>query len=225
MFAQQTMLPSSHFKANEITQAIEKMITLDLLSYSVVEGHKFQALQSSLEPRYRISSRMTFSRNGVPALYQKAKEHVSNQMKTKIKNIPAFSFTTDNWTSRAMDPFISFCLTYATDNFTLQTIGLENKPFAGSHTADSISDSLEKTIDDWELSRSVPIFSLRNNGSNMKAAMSRSQTFTDLNCFAHTLQLTIQDVVNEMDGVLTMLTKCKRIVTLSSQLCCNEAIV
>ena len=99
-----------------------------------------------------------FSRKVVPALYQKAKECVSNQMKTEMKNIPAFSFTTDIWTWRAMDPFISFCLTYATDNFTLQTIALENKPFARSHTADSISDSIEKSINDWELSWSVPIF-------------------------------------------------------------------
>ena len=107
------MWPSSHPKANE--KCNRKMISLDLLPYSVVEGRGFQALLSLLEPYYRIPSRTTFSRNE-PVLYQKAKECVSNQMKTEMKNIPAFSLTTDIWTSRAIDPFISFSLTYATDN-------------------------------------------------------------------------------------------------------------
>ena len=212
MFADKTVWPSNNPNAVATTQAIARMIALDFLPYSVVEGEGFKAVIKLLEPRYRIPSRTTFSRSTVPTLYKKTKSDVMNRIKIDLNDGTAFSFCTDIWTSKAMDSFISFCLMYLTDNFIMKSIAIENKPFPGTNTADNISESLEKTIDDWELPRSVPTFGLRDNGANIKAAMSRSQSYSDLDCFAHTLQLAINDGIKEVDGMQAMLTKCKRIV-------------
>ena len=46
-----------------------------------------------------------------------------------------------------------------------------------SHTGEAILESLEKSIEDWSLPR--PIYALRDNGSNMRAAMNMSQNFMD----------------------------------------------
>jgi hypothetical protein len=135
------------------------------------------------------------------------------QISSDMKDIPGYSFTTDIWSSRALDPFISFCLIYITDEFTLKNIPLENKPFPGSHTAETIIESLEKTVEDWELPRFTPIYALRDNGSNMRAAFNHSEHFLDIGCFAHTLQLAINDAVAEVEGMQTMLVKSRKIVS------------
>jgi hypothetical protein len=84
-------------------------------------------------------------------------------------------------------------------------VALENKPFVSpSHTGEAIFESLEKSVADWSLPRNVPVYILRDNGSDVKAAMNMSQHFTDLACFAHTLQLAINDALSEVDGLQNM---------------------
>ena len=111
------------------------------------------------------------------------------------------------WTSWALDPFISFCLSYISPDFELKVIALKNKPFPGDKTNEAILESLDKTVEDWKLSRNVQMYALRDNGSNMKCAMNLSQTFIDFSCFAHSLQLAIHDAVNEIEGMQAMLSK------------------
>ena len=79
-----------------------------------------------------------------------------------------------------------------------------------SHTGEAILESLEKSIEDWSLPRAVPIYVLRDNGSNMRAAMNMSQNVMDLTCFAHTLQLSINDAVSKIEGMISMKAKCKK---------------
>ena len=100
----------------------------------------------------------------------------------------------------------------------MQSYTLENKLFvAVSHTVEAILESLEKSIEDWSLPRAVPIYVLLDNSSNMRAAMNMSQNFMDLPCFAHTLQLSINDAVSKIEGMISMIAKCKNCLALSSQ--------
>ena len=50
------------------------------------------------------------------------------------------------------------------------------------------------------------------NDSNMRAAMNMCQNFIDLPCFAHMLQLSINDAVSQIEGMSNMITKCKKVV-------------
>ncbi len=213
MLQKKAVWSSSHPKSVAITNAVGKMIAVDMLPYDFVEGRGFRELMALLEPQYQVPSRTTFSRSVIPDLYNKVRRSAATEILEDFADIPAYSFSTDLWTSRAQDPFISFCLSYISPDFELKMKPLENKPFPGEHTGECILESLEKTVDNWELPRNVPIYALRDNGSNMKSAMNLSQTFTDLSCFAHTLQLTINDAVNDVDGMQTMLSKCRRIVS------------
>ena len=105
-----------------------------------------------------------------------------------------------------MDPFISFCLSYISLDFELKVIDLENKPFSVDKTGEAILESLDKTVEDWELPRNVQVYALRHYGSSIKCAMNLSQIFIDLSCFAHTLQLAIHDAANEIEGMQAMLS-------------------
>jgi hypothetical protein len=111
-----------------------------------------------------------------------------------------------------MDPYISFTISYLTNDFTLHSVALENKHFQGQHTADAILEALEKCMVDWKLPTEIPIFCVRDNGANLRAAVRRS-SWNDVPCFAHTLQLSIADAISASDGMTNMLQKARRIVT------------
>ncbi|XP_065675700.1 zinc finger BED domain-containing protein 4-like [Hydra vulgaris] len=192
---------SNHPNAIAITNLVGRMLAIDMLPYDFVECRVFKGLMKLMEPQYLVPSRTTFSRSVVPELYCSVKQKTANEIYRDFEDIPSYSFTTDLWTSTAQDPFIYFCLSYVSPEFELKTFALENKPFPGEHTVKIILESLEKTIDNWELPRTVPIYALRDNGSNIKSAMNLSQSFYDLSCFDHTFQLTINDAVSEMDGM------------------------
>lgn len=116
------------------------------------------------------------------------------------------------WTSCSMDSYISFTISHLMNDFKLRPMALENKHFPGQHTVDAILESLEKCILDWKLPPGVPIFCVRDNGANLRAAVGRS-SWNDVPCFAHTLQLGIADAISASDGMTNMLQKARRIVT------------
>jgi len=84
----------------------------------------------------------------LPELYNKTKLNVVRAISRDLecssddadlgRGCPAFSFTTDCWTSSAMDPYSSFTLSYLSVDFSMHAVALENKPLTGSHTADVI---------------------------------------------------------------------------------------
>jgi hypothetical protein len=136
MFESTTPLPSDNPRAVQITSAITKMMALDFQPYSLVENRGFRELLHLLEPRYQIPSRTTFSRKHVPDLYKKVEKTVKGTLTSDLVQessgsgsgklccypqtqypAPAFTFTTDIWTSRSMDPYISFTVSYITDDF------------------------------------------------------------------------------------------------------------
>ena len=83
------------------------------------------------------------------------------------------------WSSRALDSYLSFY--FFTADYQTQSYALKNKPFVVvSHTTEAILESLEKSIEDWSLPRTVPIYVLRDNGSCMRAAMNMCHKVMDL---------------------------------------------
>jgi hypothetical protein len=218
--------PKDHPRARQLTKAITRMIAIDSQPYSVVDDRGFRELMSVAEPRYRLPSRTTFSRTLVPELYEQTKRSVTDKMVADLSvsgfssddparpaPAPAFSFTTDIWTSRKMDAYISFTVSYLTIDFKLRALALENKPITGSHTADAILESLEKAMEEWKLPENTPVFCVRDNGSNLKSAVKKFCSWYDVSCFGHTLQLAIADAIKECDGMVTMLNKCRKIVS------------
>ncbi|XP_065652881.1 zinc finger BED domain-containing protein 4-like [Hydra vulgaris] len=168
LFNKKVHWSSSHPNAIAITNSVGHMLALDMLPYDFVEGRGFKELMKLMEPQYLVPSRTTFSRSVVPELYCSVKQKTANEIYRDFEDILSYSFTTDLWTLRAQDPFIYFCLSYVSPEFELKTFALENKSFPGEHTGESILESLDKTIDNWELPRTVPIYVLRDNGSNIK---------------------------------------------------------
>ena len=113
----------------------------------------------------------------------------------------AFSFTTDMWSSRVLDSYFSFtnCYTHETD-FKLQSIALENTTIVGSKTADIICDAFNKSLDDWNLPKKVPIFCERHNGTNLQAVVQNYFDWYEVSYFAiHSNSLFMMLLINQME--------------------------
>lgn len=203
---------SSHPRQRQITDAIAVMMAADYQPYSMVDDRGFKHLLSVCEPRYHLPARTTFSRSIIPKLYATERQKCAKLLSDECdETLPSLAFTTDGWSSRSLDHYISFTVSYMTDDFVIRSIALENKPCSGSQTAECIIESLEQSMESWNLPTSVPIFAIRDNGSNLKAAIKRT-IYHDIPCFAHTLQLAIGDAIDASDGMKAMLAKCRKIV-------------
>lgn len=65
----------------QVTEAIARMIVLDLQPYSIVEDVGFRHLLNIAEPRYEIANRSIFARNIIPRMYK----NVSSELRKKMK--------------------------------------------------------------------------------------------------------------------------------------------
>ena len=90
-------------RALAITELIGRMIVIDLQPFSIVEDQGFIELVEHFEPRYVMPSRKYFATTVLDGLYNRCKTRL-HQM---IENQEFLSLTTDIWTSRARDGFIS----------------------------------------------------------------------------------------------------------------------
>lgn len=93
-------------RAKEIDRAIATFITVDMRPFSVVDNARFQDMLRTLEPRYKIPSRTYFTDTAVPALYNKTKA----PLETAVSAAPAVALTSDGWTSRATQSYLTVIL-------------------------------------------------------------------------------------------------------------------
>jgi hypothetical protein len=61
-----------------------------------------------------------FSRFKLPLLYQNVKQVVDKQLEKELAGVDLVAFTSDCWTSRSNDPYISLTLHYITEEFDLR---------------------------------------------------------------------------------------------------------
>ena len=81
----------------------------------------------------------------------------------------------------------------------------------GSHTGVAICQALESMLDSWKISKDRVHLVVADNASNMKRAMKKGR-FEAQGCFAHTLQLVVNDGVLSQRAVIDLLAVCHSIV-------------
>lgn len=186
-----------------------------MLPYSVVEERGFQRVVEELNPQYSIPSRTTFSRSQVPKLYSDTVGKMKVEM-ARMKHeegLESLSLTTDIWTSKSNEPYISLTCHYMTQEFQLINRCLGNSHFPGTHDARSIHKKLLEMMAMWDLdtlSNTVPIFIVSDNARNYTSALART-AWSPLQCFAHTLQLAIADA--KKDDVPDVIRKVRSVVS------------
>ena len=193
-----------HYK--EITNAIALMIAFDFQPFSVVEDEGFKKLVRVLDPRYQIPSRKHFPETVIPKIY----EEMKGKVKACINPIPFIAFTTDCWTSRAVDSYMSLTAHYIDEKFKRKLLVLDTMFVSERHTAQNLLSKILAMLEAWEIERKRVTCFVRDNAANITAA-TREGGFCHIGCIDHTLQLAISDSLKD-DTVSELLKSAKAIV-------------
>ncbi|KAG0437759.1 hypothetical protein HPB47_017298 [Ixodes persulcatus] len=212
---------SSHFrptmkstapKARQVTQKIAAFIAGGLHSYSVVEENGFVEMLRCVIPEYSVPSRTTFSRSVIPDLYAAKKAEVMQALRSIFDaGVECYCLTTDSWTSRACQSYVSVTCHIMDKKFVQHIYTLTCGQMTEDCTAENIRRFLQNVIKDWELPEGLPTYIVTDNGRNFVAAVEHSQ-WHRVQCFAHTLQLCITDAKKHAPGFLQLCAKARSIV-------------
>jgi hypothetical protein len=208
-----TKFDKNHPKQQLITEKIALMISKDVQPYSLVDDVGFRAVLQTAEPRYVMPSRKTFSEEIIPNLFSKTTEAV----KSDVQTAAGVAFTTDAWTSRANQGYLSYTAHFLTNNFELKNYCVAVENVDESHTADALAKSLSEQTVAWtteaQRANKLKIAVVSDNAAKIQSALTKVPFCTPINCFNHTLQLSINDAVRHCDELQTTVQKAKSITT------------
>lgn len=117
-------------KAIAITKSIGAFIALDMRPYTIVESPAFRHMINTIEPRYQVPSSSHFAEKIVPELYNEAKSKVQDQLKKAF----SVSITTDGWTSRATQSYITVTGHFIDPDWVMRSYVLQTRILEASHT-------------------------------------------------------------------------------------------
>ncbi|XP_055035972.2 E3 SUMO-protein ligase ZBED1-like [Misgurnus anguillicaudatus] len=172
-------------RAEKTTNLISKMIARDMLPLSFVKGDGFKEVLHFLEPDYNPPSRKT-----ITARIELQYECKVSELKTTLGKVEFVAITTDSWTSLTTESYVTITCHFIADSkvksYVLQTRALEER-----HSAANLAEHLKTSVEQWGLAGKV-VACVHDNASNIVAA-NRDVDWESLSCFAHTLQLAIND--------------------------------
>lgn len=201
--------PTDSNRAKDITAAIGTFIAADMRPYSVVENAGFKNMLHVIEPRYNIPSRAHFSQTVIPALYQKTKAQIENQ----LAKAAAVALTTDGWTSRATQSYLTVMAHFITDEWELKSHVLQTRPLE-SHTSEDLAKGMTEAVEVWKLERdNVTIPVTTDNARNIvNAVVGAAGLGPQIGCFAHVINLASQKAM-AVQQISRLLAKIRKIVT------------
>ncbi|XP_058983790.1 E3 SUMO-protein ligase ZBED1-like [Musca domestica] len=195
-------------RKKELDKALMSLIATDVQPFSVVEDTGFRDFVRCLDPRYVLPSRNTLKNVLMVNMYNETK----SKLQTILNGLQHCAITTDLWTSRANESYPTVTCHFVTKDFVLRTAVLSTKKLLCStnHNAENISISMRAVLEEWGLMEKV-VAVVSDNASSMLKACELLQK-RNLPCFAHTINLVVQDCLAQ-DYVKTTLGKCKKIVS------------
>ena len=201
-------LLTSSMRAKMLTEAVADFISKDMRPVSVVDGQGFLNLMHVAEPRYTVPCRKTVM-DLIDQKYHVLKERIGNQVAQQC----VLSLTTDMWTSRAGDGYISLTAHYITDDSELSHQNLSMCHFPGTHDHSNIAEILQKLANTWhiDLGEQVSCFTT-DNGSNIVKSLKDELNKMHIPCAGHTLNLSVEAGLKERT-LSSAVARCRKIVT------------
>ncbi len=170
----------------EITRAITVYLCKDMVPFQTVERRGFKAMIRAIDPRYEVPSRKYFTETEMPKLYAELRENVEKE----LCDLKYFATTTDLWSSRTMEPFLSLTIHYITDDWNLGSRCLQTSYFPAEHTAEEIAQGLRKRLSHGGLKKKAK-FALLLITERTWLRQRLWMIGPGLQCFGHRLHLAI----------------------------------
>ncbi|KAM3842884.1 E3 SUMO-protein ligase ZBED1-like [Diretmus argenteus] len=179
-------------KWKRITDAVAFHIAKDMVPIYTVEKAGFKHMLNVIDPRYQLPSRKYFGNIVLPRLYNTTRAKVTKQ----LEDVQFFSATTDLWSSRTMQPYLSLTVHFITDEWSLEHICLQTSFFPDDHTGEEIAQGLRDALESWHLNEDRLVCMTTDSGTNMIKAL-RLKKWPNLQCFGHKLHNAIDNGVKD----------------------------
>ncbi|KAK0143929.1 Zinc finger BED domain-containing protein 1 [Merluccius polli] len=165
-------------------KGICKFIQTDMLPISIVEGKGFGNRMNIMEPAYNIPSRRTVTRL-IETQYGERKEELFKKLAT----------AENCWTALTAESYLTICTVchYIGGDWEMNSAVLLTESLPGRHTADCLAEKSNGAVEQWGIEGRV-IACVHDNAANIVAANRPTRvSWVSVACFAHTLQLAIND--------------------------------
>lgn len=173
-----------------LTAAITRYIAKCAPSVNVVCKEGFLEMVKEFDQRYQVPSRTFFSQVTIPEMYNTCVISV----KAELSEVDSYASTTDLWSSRTTEPYMSFTVHFLTRKFELVTRCLEVAYFPDSHTGENIATALRDVLTNWKLPEHKQVAIITDNGTNVVKA-AEINNWVRLQCFGHRLHLAIGKIL------------------------------
>lgn len=200
--------PADSKRKVELDEYVMRMIALDVQPFSIVNDNGFRALMHKMDPRYKLPSK-TYLRD---VSLHKVYETLKDQLRSTLECVEYVALTTDGWTSKASEGYLTITCHFINSEFKLNSAVLSTTTLLTptNHTAANIADSIREVLTEWGLMQKV-VSIVTDNDSTMKKACELLE-IRHFPCFAHTINLLVQDVL-KLKELVPILAKCKSIVS------------
>ena len=187
------------------------MVAINCQPISIVEDVGFRQVLKLLEPHYQCSSRKYFTETIIPKIYSGMKEEVVRLINS-CDDESYLSFTMDAWSSSVNDTaLLSLTAHWIDSQFKRVSAVLNAQCLTEAHTGEYIAAQVLSMLEKWEIALQRVHLVITDNASNMAKAM-RDASLPHFGCFAHSLQLAINDGLLSQKIVKDIIAICKSIV-------------
>ncbi len=194
-------------RRKKIDEAVVRMLATDLQPASIVEDKGFLNFLHVIDPKYQPPSRRTIMRSLLPDHYEKTKQ----ELKAKLAEAKYCAITTDLWTSRATEGYITVTCHFISSSWELHSAVLATLFVDTAHTAENLAAELMSITTEWEITEKI-VCVVTDNACNIVAAV-RLNGWKHMPCFAHTLNLVVQDSLKADPQLSEIQKKCRDIVS------------
>ena len=126
-------------QATRINSAIAELVVDQLLPYSFVDSAAFRKLLKTIEPRFQPLTRKCLGNSIIPAWHE---AEVTN-LKKVLTSLDSVGLTTDSWTSRATESYMTVTVHYINERNVLSAAVLQTEKITVSHTGANIATELD----------------------------------------------------------------------------------
>ncbi|XP_076836729.1 E3 SUMO-protein ligase ZBED1-like [Brachyhypopomus gauderio] len=193
-------------KWGDITKAVAYHIAKDMVPISTVEQKGFVQLIKTLDQRYQLPSRNYFAREVLPKMYTEVGESLAGQ----LAKVPHFALTTDMWSSRTCEPYMSVTVHFMED-WELKSACLQTSYFPQDHTGEHIAEALQDALTSWKLNSMGLVAITTDNGANVVRAVQLNK-WMRMQCFGHRLHLAIGHGMDDA-RITRAISLCKKVVS------------
>ncbi|XP_033254308.1 zinc finger BED domain-containing protein 1-like [Drosophila miranda] len=185
-------------KAQQIDLQLVRMIAKGHHALRLVEEPEFKKFihDVSQASNYKLPTRKTLTSSLIP----KIRDEYTGTIIEELRAATAVCLTTDGWTSITNESYLAVTVHFIDEESTMLTsYTLACQAFEASHTAANLCSFLEKIVTEWDLKNKVAALA-SHNAHNIALAI-RTGNWSQIRCFAHTLNLIVQKALDKMSSV------------------------